>query len=572
MPPKGRKRASEKILPGSTSEIDDQTRLALAVERLTAITLARACDRAQTSYADFCEQVFGLVLTEAQRAVTDVIFDGKKPDPRFVKDVFGGLSEAPPAESMDTALVAAGRGSGKSLVDIAGRGIHMALTVKMDTLGKGEAALVPIVAPDQRQSRHTLSFVKGLIESKPAVARLLQYESTLDVVRIVRPDGHPVTIEARPATGGGKAVRGSSLAGVLMEEAAFFFDEGYEVSDVEIYRAARPRLLPGGQIVLGTTPWAQTGLVWDLFKDSFGHPRRAVVARAPTLLMRPSVETERMVKQERETDPDNAEREFDANFLSSDAERFFPESLIEKCLDMSFCHIPGEAILKVEAGERVRFGGDFAFDIDSSALFGFVERDRFLPCEFGEWRPTARSLVPEQVVAEASAQIRRAGGKLIVADAHYRRSIEEHLTKSSLALVHLTGTPAENFLVVRSLMAQDRVRIPNIPRFLTQLRQVRSSHKPGGQVTIHQPRMKGGGHGDIVSAFVAALAGVSLTATQPISGPKTQLEAECRAVEQNRQDRFKAQQKAQAKQDRRLMGGLRRLVGSSMLRHLRGGT
>ena len=216
----------------------------------------------------------------------------------------------------------------------------------MPSLGPGEPALVPVVAPDQRQSRHTLGFVKGLFESKPAVAKLLKYESTLDVVRIVRLDGHPVTIESRPATGGGKAVRGASLPCVLMEEAAFFFDEGYEVSDVEIYRAARPRLLPGGQIVLGTTPWAQTGLVWDLFKDSFGHPRRAVVARAPTLLMRPSPETERMVKQERETDPDNAEREFDAHFLSSDAERFFPEALIEKCLDMSICAIPGEPLLK----------------------------------------------------------------------------------------------------------------------------------------------------------------------------------------------------------------------------------
>ena len=91
MPPKGRKRANEKALPGSMPDVDDATRLALAVEKLTAITLARACDRVQTSYADFCDQVFGLKLTEAQRAVTDVIFDGKKPDPRYAKEIFGGM-------------------------------------------------------------------------------------------------------------------------------------------------------------------------------------------------------------------------------------------------------------------------------------------------------------------------------------------------------------------------------------------------------------------------------------------------------------------------------------------------
>ena len=583
MPAVSRKRAAERVLPASPSGVDEADRLRLAIERLTQLELMRACDPASgMSYVAFCERVFDLKLTAMQAEIARVLFDGEQPAPTTSTAIFGGMLDLPPEEARRTVLIAAGRGSGKSLTFVAARAIHMALTADCTPMMKGEPGLIPIVAPDQRQSRHTLEFVKGLLRNRPVVAKLLRYRETLDVVELTRLDGRVFTIEARPATGGGLAVRGSSLGGVLLEEAAFFDDEGAAVSDVEIYRAARPRLLPGAQIVLATTPWAQAGLVWELYKDSYGHPRRAVVARAPTLLMRPSRETEAMVRQEREDDPDNAAREFDAEFLSLDAERFFPEALIERCLDKSLVPDDDGMICEVATGERVRFGGDFAFDADSSALMGFVERSRpdvgnvrqpsvFWPCEVGEWRPTAeRSLVPGQVVGEVALQIQRAGGKLVVADAHYRRSIEEHLSAAHLALVNLDGAVPDNFLVARTLMAQDRVRLPNMPRFLAQLRQIRSTHKPGGQVTIHLPRKKGGGHCDIVSAFVAALAGVSLTSTRAVAGPANYVEAEAREDARRRDERWKEREQKDRKEDRKLGRMMRRLVPGQLMRHLRG--
>jgi hypothetical protein len=558
-----RTRASEGVLPGPPAALDDEQRLALALERLTAIELARV---PELGFIAFCEGMLGVTLTSAQKALASVVYDGKAPEGPLVPTLFGGWKGEVPSGAEQTALIVCGRASGKTSVLCAARALHLALTVPLDRLAKTEAALVAVVAPDQRQSRHTLAFVKGYLKERPALAKALHYEETLDIVRVVRPDGHPVTIEARPATAGGKAVRGPSLAGVILDEAAFFYGDGFEVSDVEIYRAARPRLLPGAQIVLATTPWAQSGLVWEIFRDNFDSPKRAVVARAPTLLMRPGKETEELVRLEREADPDNASREFDAQFLSADAERFFPESLIERIVDPTLLYLKGAPIVEVVPGERVRFGADFAFDADCSALCGFVERTpehakvpMFICCELGEERPKADApLVPGEVVAGFAKQVRRAGGKLVVADAHYRRSIETDLAAAELALVPSDGVPADGFLVTRALMAQGRVRIPPHPRLLAQLRRVRSVHKTGGQVSIVQPRARDGGHGDMVSALVCALSGVSLTATQPSPGPRNALEAEAQVVRRQRDEKMK---RLEQEHDRGAERGFRRRFG-----------
>jgi hypothetical protein len=482
---------------------------------------------------------------------------------------------------------------------VAGRALHLALTVPLKKLGKREAALVAVVAPDQRQSRHTLAFVKGYVESRPALAALLEYESTLDVIRLTRPDGQKVTIEARPATSGGKAVRGPSLAGVLLDEAAFFYGDGYEVSDLEIYRAARPRLETGGQIVIASTPWAQTGLLWDLFREGWGKPGRATVAKAPTLVMRPSPEAAEMVRLEREADPDNAAREFDAEFLSADAERFFPEPLLERCVDTSLTveddgsvsrTLPDRTVIaEVRPGERVRPGADFGFDSDASALVVFVERASpetqpthpskptiFDVCEIAEDRPSPGShLIPSEIVSKYAAQVRRVGGKLVVADAHYRRSIEEVLVEHELALVPPPSQEtSENYLVVRALMAAGRVRLPKHARLLQQLRVIRSTHRPGGHVSINLPRGKaaGGGHCDIVAALVCALSGVSITSKQPAPTPQSALEREVAAENRAKEERLRAVDKHEKQKDRQFSRLLRyRRVPASVLRQLRGG-
>jgi hypothetical protein len=345
--------------------------------------------------------------------------------------------------------------------------------------------------------------------------------------------------------------------GVLLEEAAFFEGEGFVVNDDEIFRAAIPRLIPDGQIVFASTPWAQAGKLWELYRDNFGHPEHAVVCKASTLFVNPGENTERDYNAELARDPDNAHREWDAEFLSGDSERFFPEVVIEQCIDKTLV-VPNQ----VRNGEHVRFGGDFAFASDSSALFGFVERgDLLITCELDELRPVeGMPLVPSQVVRRFAERMQRCGAKLLVADDHYRQAIEEDLSRASIALASVGQTPAHSFVLARSLMAQGRVKIPAHARLLAQLRRVRATQKPGGVISIHQPRAKEGGHGDLVSALVCALSGVTVTSAFPREAPRGRHEALSQAEEEAIVKRLKANEKRVRDQNRGVLGLARRFA------------
>jgi hypothetical protein len=553
-----RVRKSGGILP-QPPRATASAQLALAVEALTRLELERY-SKPGSSFIGFAQDLLKLGLTPAQSAVAGFLFDFTTPPPSQIELLFGGAALAVET-ARRVALAVCGRGSGKTRILVAARALHLAISVGLDSLAEGEAALVPLVAPDQRQGRQALSFVKGFFAANPVLEAILSVSMTQDTVRLTRLDGKLVSIEVRPASAGGKAVRGASMPAVFMDEAAFFYGEGYEVSDIEIFRAAIPRLLPGGQIVITTTPWAQSGLVWDLFRDNFGHPQNALAARAPTLAMRPSHETEIDYQSACLQDPDNAAREWDAQFLSADAERFFSEALIERSIDKSL-----SPPLDILTGEKVRFGADFAFSSDSSSLFGLVERDGlFVTSSILEKRPRPNEpLVPSEVVAEFAAEVQRCGARMVVADDHYRESVREHLTKYGLALSPAPSPPAVSYVIVRSLMSQGRIRIPSHPRLLAQLRRVRSTIKPGGVITIHQPRARDGGHGDIVSAMVCALSGVSLTATRPEAAPKTPLEAEVRAEKRAQKERLETNAKRLAQGDRRMSSQLKARFGQQL--------
>lgn len=591
MPAVRRTREPDPLIGQAPVEASREEKLAHISEQLLRLKLARITDLDPGcgGFVDFASDILSLELTPAQAAVGGFLFDFQAPadalenivaahidgsDPIDTATIFGGFTGLPPIQARRTALAVCGRGSGKTSILIAARALHLALTVPMTPLAKGEAGLVPLVAPDKRQGQHSLSFVKGFFSSNPILARALKVETTVEKISLTRPDGRKVSIEVRPASSGGRAVRGPSLLGVMLDEAAFFYGEGYEVSDIEIYRAAFPRLLPGGQIVMGTTPWAQSGLVWDTFRDNFGHPINALCVRAPTLVMRPSPETAIDYANAQASDPDNAVREYDAQFLSADAERFFPESLIEKALDKNL-HLPEV----VQPGERVRFGADFAFSSDSSSLYGFVERKPidptsnkpipdaatvFYSCSLLERRPSpGNPLVPSEVVQDFAVEALRCGAKLVVADDHYREAVREHLAKAGLGLSPAPQPPAGAYVVARALMAQGRVKLPNNHRLLAQLRRVRSTIRPGGVVSIHQPRAKDGGHGDIVSALVCALSGVSVLSVGQAPKPRDRREAEAWAEKTAQTQRLQANASRLKKSDDVLKRRLQSMIGGA---------
>ncbi len=285
----------------------------------------------------------GVTPTPGQRVLCAVAYDRVEPkdlpeeDREIARRIFGPVDIVPKA-ARGTVAVVAGARSGKSYLLI---GLHMvwsALTVDLSSLAPGQKAVSLVVAVNIKLRNEVIAYAYGACLSKPELRAALfvskgkKEEHAADSFGIRRTDGRIVMLEAGVAGRGGYGARGRSLVSAYLDEGAFFRAEG-QACDVDIYTAASPRVLPGGLTVIASTPWHEAGLLYDMWAKNHGKPTTCLVAHAPTLTMQDNAFTRDIVTRERLRDPDNASREFDAEFVKSGSTIFFEPSLIEAAID-----------------------------------------------------------------------------------------------------------------------------------------------------------------------------------------------------------------------------------------------
>lgn len=462
------------------------------------------------TFIAFCTYI-RVELTPAQRVIALIAYDGVEPrdlrgDERDLARVIFGDVETIPQSARATAVHVCGGRGGKSYVLIALRLVWGMYTRDLTSLAPGQRAVALVVAMNETLRQEVTNYALGAIRSHPELRTTLRLprgtkdDDTPNLFKVCRPDGQFVTFEGGVATRGGYGGRGRSLTDFAMDEAAFFRDASYKVNDEEIFKAASPRVLPGGQTIVASTPWAEAGLLYEFFANNHGKPRDSICAYAPTLVLRPAAAP--MVERERMRDPDNADREFDAKFMKGGTTLFFPKSLIDMCLDDTIImpRVP-------EPGDRVAAGGDFGFRSDSSALAisHRVERQLLLG-ELLELKPTSTApLKPSETVHAFAETMTRHEVSYLMADGHYREAIVEHLVEAGLSFVDAPTSPADAYVRARTLMREGRVKFPRLPRLVQQLEEVQGRPIPGGGMSILHPRWRTGGHGDLAQALVLSL-------------------------------------------------------------------
>jgi hypothetical protein len=458
------------------------------------------------TFVEFCRLV-GVCLTPAQRVLARVAFDGVEPrdlagaERELARQLFGDVDVISPIARAVVAIVAGAR-SGKTYLG-ALRLVHLALTVKLDRLAPGESAYAVICAPDLRLARQAFRYALGCIRACQQLAGLLD-SVTADSFVLRRPDGRVVTIECLPATRGGSAVRGRSLVAFLCDEIAFFRDSDAVVNDRDIYQAAAPRIMAGGQLLIVSTPWAESGLLFELHRDEWGQPRSCVVVHAPTIVMRPSERAR--VDAEYARDPVNAERELGAAFFSAGTGQFFDGQAIEDARDVGRT----EPLGTVPTGTAIA-AMDLAFASDSSALVIIrQEGERSILVDWLERRPNrGQPLKPSEVLIEFAARAKQHGCREIWGDGHYSESAREHLSQAKVQFRITPGGQAgkvQTYTRAQQALNERRVSLPDWPKLLQQFRDVQARPVSGGGMSISHPRRAGAGHGDVCAAAVVGLA------------------------------------------------------------------
>lgn len=463
------------------------------------------------TFLGFCTWL-GVALTDGQAEFARVAYDLGEPGGGLGERLFGFAGAVPMGARSVVGAVCGARG-GKSYVAVALRLVWGMLVRDLSSMAPGQKAVALIVALNDKLRREVMNYARGAVRSKPELEATVT-EDGVDGFGLRRPDGQVVRFETGVATAGGYGARGRSLTDFALDEAAFFRDSTAKVNDEEIFRAGSARVLPGGQTIVASTPWAQAGLLFDMHKRNFGKPVDALIAHAPTLVMHDSPMTRAIVERERLRDPDNAAREFDAKFMTTGTTVFFEGVSVDAALvDEVFVMGPGDTIAA---------GADFGFRSDSSALMLVARRlttrkqpdgtfavdDTLHVFDGAESRPAEGApLKPSVTVKAFAAKIAGRCGHLM-ADQHYREAIAEHLDESGLTYIPAPATPADTYVRARMLFREGRVRIHGLSfrdRLVQQMREVQGRPTAGGGMSIMHPRWAKGGHGDLVAALVLAL-------------------------------------------------------------------
>ena len=155
-------------------------------------------------------------------------------------------------------------------------------------------------------------------------------------------------------------------------------------------------------------------------------------------------------------------------------------------------------------------GGDLAYRHDSSAVVRIdVEEGAYSVAAVREWRPSkGNPLVPSVVRAEMIEVAKVAHCNEIALDLHGIDDAKEQFSKASIAIFELPNGQSGKvamYQVAKELLHAKRVRIPWLERrLISQIKAIIGKPTSGGGLSIAAAR-NASGHGDVCSAFVAAL-------------------------------------------------------------------
>lgn len=433
-----------------------------------------------------------------QKAALRVLYDGEEPadvGPEAVR-IFG-YGRGTPRRARDTVVKVWGARGGKTKW-AAARMLHLALSVDVSRLAPGEHGYVFLVAPKLELAMQPLNYIKGLTGLDARLAA--RCDVGAEQITVDRGRGHFVTIQPVAASRGGAGQRGRSLLGALLDETAFFRDEtSGVVNDQALFNALSPRVIDGGQIVVQSTPWARSGLLYDLHRENFGHPVAALVSHAATGLLRTDEKILSYVAREYARDPENAAIEFGAQFGAASSTTWLDPEALERAVDAG-------PPAPVAPGDALGAGGDLGFSRNSSALVVARTRGGLVDLVAVEERRPAQDapLRPSVVCREFASILRGLGLAGMVADRHYQETAREALDETGLYLAE-PPDPDEPWSLVRQLLREGRLRLPQHPLLLAQLKSAKGKLRSGGGVAVELAKTPDGRHGDLAAAAVLAV-------------------------------------------------------------------
>jgi hypothetical protein len=392
------------------------------------------------------------------------------------------------ATGFNEAWVVVGRRGGKSRI-AALVAVYLALFRDYaDTLSPGERGVVMCLAADRRQARQVFGYVRGLIESVPMLAELVDVErkESIDFK-------NGVTIEVHTASY--RTVRGYTVVGAVCDEIAFWRDESSANPDREVLDALRPSMatITGSVLLSISTPYARRGELWRAYQQHYGKDTPVLVWRAGTREMNPNV-PESVIETAYERDSVAASAEYGAEFRR-DVEAFLSSEAITAVSVSNRIELP-----RVE-GVRYHAFVDPSGGSQDSFTLAVAHRENdvgVLDC-VRERKPPFK---PDEVVKEFASVLRSYGVIRITGDRYSGQWVRDSFQKCGITYVVSKHTKSDIYGEILAPINSGMVELLDLPKLRAQSEGLERRTARGGRDSIdHAP----GGHYDIANSCAGAL-------------------------------------------------------------------
>lgn len=393
----------------------------------------------------------------------------------------------PPAHRVRELWIKAGRRAGKDSIASAVATVA-ALSDYRPHLRPGERASILCLACDREQAKIVHRYIAAYFRSRPLLRPLVERETE---------DGLELNngVEIIVATNSFRAVRGRTIACVILDEVAYWRDSDAANPDVEIYNALVPGLatLPGAMLIGISTPYRRTGLLYQKWVEHYGKPDDDVlVVGGPSRLFNEALD-QRIIDKALERDPEAAAAEWLAEWRS-DISDFLDRGLVEAATDLGVHALPPRvhryfAFVDTSGGR----GDSFACAI------GHSEGTTVVLDALYERRPP---FDPMAVVAEVAVLLKTYGLTEVTGDNYGAEWVVEAFAKEGVRYVRADRDRSKIYLDVLPLFTAGRVHLLDNKRLVHQLVSLERRTSRSGRDAIGHPA---GGHDDLANACAGAL-------------------------------------------------------------------
>ncbi len=406
-----------------------------------------------------------------------------------------------PKRAPDTLVVGAGRRSGKSR--FCGLAIsYMAAQDYQARLAPGEEATVIVCGPDRDQAAGPFGYAAGIVHQSPILRGELVRE-TADTLEFA----HRSRVEI--VTSSYRTIRGRTLAGAVVDEAAFLPSEGSALPDEKLFQAIRPGLLTlRGRVLVISSPYLRQGLLHDLYVRYFGNDRddSGLYIRATSLDLNPTLDAAKIAEEEA-ADPESAASEYFGKFRSSSSS-YLEEDLLSAAVVRErrmLVHTYGytyRAFVDASSGRNDAFTAAIAHaEPGGRVVLDAVEVVR-PPFE------------PPEAIERCAALIGRYGLGYCTGDRYATGFVAHAFAGHGVRYIESTLNKSEIYRQALPLFTSHRVDLLDNPQLLTELRLLERRPQPGGGERIDHPN-RSYCHDDLANAVVGALL---LAAESPAAG------------------------------------------------------